>query len=131
MKLMASNRPSLSEGERERLQMFILDVLKYDIENVESILKLLNDRDGIGWRFAWPHDFDKQEVVCGLQNLLRMELIQALTFDDSDEALIEAKDKGAGLPENPEAYWFALTEIGRHALASWTDYPMPPEEDNA
>jgi hypothetical protein len=64
--------------EVSQIGMFIIDVLRYDVEAIPSILKLLNDDGSLGWRFAWPHDFTIEEVKQTLEELLQKDLVLPL-----------------------------------------------------
>ena len=52
------------------LDMFVVDVLRYDIEDVDAILRMLNSTSCVGWRKFWPHDFTRDEVLGALDRLV-------------------------------------------------------------
>jgi hypothetical protein len=103
--------------------MFILDVLKYDIEPLESILNLLNDRDGIGWRNFWPRDFLSDEVLSALAELIKGGMVKVLRYDELETSLVDSVDYRANLFQHPEQFWFALTDKGTKTLENWDDFP--------
>jgi hypothetical protein len=38
-------------NHEKHLPMFVIDVLRYDIEQISNIVTLLNNAAGVGWRF--------------------------------------------------------------------------------
>jgi hypothetical protein len=52
------------------LPMFVVDVLRYDIEQISNIVTLLNSAGGVGWRVFWPRDFHETEVFGALTQLI-------------------------------------------------------------
>jgi hypothetical protein len=101
-----------------QIRMFILDVLRHDdIENLVSILKLLNNRGCIGWRAFWPEEFSPGEVVPQLQHLVHEGLVRALReTGQGDELEPITPDR---INATDERLWFALTDAGRHAWNEW------------
>ena len=97
--------------------MFILDVLRYDIEKVDNILNLLNDEGCVGWRVFWNRDFNRDEVVAALEQLARFKLVNVLR--EHSAALVPTD-----FPENflqvADSLWFQLNGHGRHAWERWT-----------
>lgn len=77
----------------ELLPMFVLDVLRHDvIENVPSIVEMLNNDGCVGWRDQWDRDFTGEDVRSVLGPLVREGLLLALRekadtdgFDEIDE----------------------------------------------
>lgn len=115
-----------SETDEQLLKMFILDVLRHDVvEQIPSILKLLNNRSSLGWRGFWPHDFNADEVVPALKELIRDGAINACAEDESGELQ-------PLIPEQVEAeqdegrLWFGITEKGRKL---WNQWEPPTLED--
>ena len=109
-----------------QLRMFILDVLRHDdIENLGSILKLLNNPGCIGWRVFWPDDFVAGEIIPQLC---------ALAAEGQVHALRETGRGDEFEPISPEQIvaderiWFALTDAGRRA---WDEWNPPTTEDNS
>ena len=105
------------------VEMFVLDVLRHDIVQLESVLKLLNNRGCIGWREFWPCDFTGPTVILAIKRLTEQGFVQLLTYNpdkneleplDSDEVLRESKWKQA---------WYHSTDSG---FAAWHEWE-PPE----
>ncbi len=57
------------------LQMFVLDVMQDDIEDLSSTLLHLDQ-----WRRHWPRDFTEAEIVVSLRALLDAGWISALAL---------------------------------------------------
>lgn len=106
--------------DKYQLTMFVLDVLRHDaVEQVSSILKLLNDPGPIGWRDFWPHDFSTQEVVPALQDLMRNGHVQAFREDGGAGELQPLAVEQAEVATDYSALWFGLTEKGRELWNGW------------
>lgn len=113
---MAAEKQSRNESE---LSMFVLDVLRYDIEQIDSIIKLLNDSGCIGWRHCWPRDFAVPEVVSELKSLVRKRLVDVYE-SNSDESELVAVDWGEiDVDAHATEYWYLLTDRGRKVWDSW------------
>lgn len=105
----------------ELLEMFVLDVLRYDYESIDSIIKLLNDSEGVGWREFWPTDFSTEELIPALESLVKKEHVKPFYFDQTTQSL-EKFDHPCFI-EVVEQVWFGLTEEGRQHWEAWS----PPE----
>ncbi len=103
--------------------MFVLDVLRYDVETVSSIINLLNNRGSIGWRSYWAHDFTEEEVVSALENLVPKGLVECLSYGETLKELV-AVEGPEKIGNNVDSLWFALTTSGYRVWEQWT----PPSE---
>ena len=109
-----------------QLRMFILDVLRHDvIEQVPSIIKMLNDDGGIGWRDCWPHDFSEREVLPELELLVRSGHVQVLLEQESGNEVVPIPISEADVGHNWSCLWFGLTPSGRDLWNNW----VPPKSD--
>lgn len=109
------------------LPMFVIDVLRYDIEQIPNIVTLLNARGGVGWRVFWPRDFQEEEVWRALRELLASGHV--VPYIDAPEAFeIIPYDGEIGGLEQARALWFELTEKGWAAWESWEDCPVSDED---
>ncbi len=106
-----------NEG-RPLIEMFILDVLRHDIEDVFSIVKMLNNTGSIGWRKFWPHDFTVKEVVTAVNALIRDGLVCQLVYDTECASAVSA-DSAIEIITGSEEVWHELTEIGRQIWEQW------------
>ncbi|MCS7272492.1 MAG: hypothetical protein NZ703_15520, partial [Gemmataceae bacterium] len=71
------------------LPMFVLDVLRHDaIEQLSSIVKMLNNVGCIGWRDCWPHDFTVEEIVPVLEQLVRDGLVDVLRESEAGNEVV-------------------------------------------
>ena len=109
----------------EQFPMFVIDVLRYDIEQVPSIVNLLNDRTNIGWREYWPHDFTEAEVIGALGVLTAERLVDVYQAVDDASDLIPC-DVLPDFTQSLDNYWFLLLDSGRQKLEQWQP-PNPPE----
>ena len=116
-----------SKNAQEDLKMFVVDVLRHDaVEQISSILRLLNNTGCIGWRDQWPHDFTAQEVESALAHLIQEGLVcpfRERTENDPNEA---NEDGFVAIPVvdfrfagERDSLWFHLTRKGREAWSRW------------
>ncbi|GIW85587.1 MAG: hypothetical protein KatS3mg107_1247 [Gemmataceae bacterium] len=106
------------------LPMFILDVLRHDvIEQLSSIVKMLNNDGCIGWRNYWPHDFTEDEVAPVLRTLVEEGYVQALRENETSDEVVPISFAELNLERDQEVLWFSLTEKGRQLWNKWE----PPE----
>jgi hypothetical protein len=103
------------------LTMFVLDVLRHDIENLESVLRLLNSATSIGWRAFWPHDFTVDEVVPVLNRLLDEGLIRQLA---EERGVLVLREQAVPIVAGTERIWFQITD---DALQIWERWEPPTE----
>jgi hypothetical protein len=118
---------SRGSGNSSLLSMFILDVLRHDIEAVPSIVNLLNNRGSIGWRNFWAHDFTEKEVTWALENLLQRGLVKPLRYDEILKELVAVQEVES-IRGNIDSLWFMLTERG---LQAWERWVPPGEKENS
>lgn len=108
--------------------MFILDVLRHDdIEQLSSILKLMNNDACIGWREFWPHDFTPQEVIPALEDLVRAGYVTAWCEEESVDELSQITVDRLDVNRDKESLWFALTDKGRRLWNQWE----PPQASSS
>jgi hypothetical protein len=111
-------------SERLLLEMFVLDSMQDDIEDLESVMRYL-----VEWRPLWPHDFTEEEVLDALKSLTEDGLVGAY-----DESPSSAELKPVECPNTDPAslrrYWFRPTTLGRRIWKAW-DAPSLPEDDEA
>lgn len=119
---MARAQPVSPENARH-LPMFILDVLRHDVEQVPSVLRLLNNRGSIGWREDWPRDFVEADVLPALKDLVDQGLVQPLKYSHLSQALEPIRDP-ADVQRDAASLWFVLMKRGWQA---WEDWEPPPD----
>jgi hypothetical protein len=105
---------------QDQMSMFILDVLRHDVvEQVPSILNLLNNDGGVGWRDCWPHDFTLDEIVPALEKLVQAGFVVALREQEAGSDLSPVNVQELDISRDQEALWFGLTEEGRRVWDQW------------
>lgn len=122
------NSGDIPAGDKTLLKMFVLDVLRYDIEQIPSILKLLNANGGIGWREFWPRDFTYNDILQVLPALIREKMILYYVFSEEENLLVPAGPHGylpSNFEEQAENGWYLLTERGKKVCDEWE----PPTKD--
>lgn len=107
------------------LGMFVLDVLRYDIEQLDSIVKLLNDDSCVGWRMFWPRDFTAADVMDALPGLIAEKRVDVFELSNDGGELVPVDMSRLNLKGKAASYWFLLTERGRAAWDAWE----PPTEE--
>jgi hypothetical protein len=105
--------------------MFIIDVLRHDIEDIEPILKMLNDTGCIGWRQFWPHDFERDEILQALSRLVKAGMVSPLHYDGQQRALVNV-ESSFDIMQDREDLWFKLDAPG---LAQWDKWEAPDRGD--
>src|SRR5437016_3795489 len=110
----------MTDDERVRLDknlpMFVVDVLRHDvIEQIPSIVNMLNNHGCIGWRDCWPRDFTAQDVIRALRHLADEGYVDVLREPDSGDTVEPTTVKDLDIREERQKLWFALTEDGRRA----------------
>ena len=104
------------------LPMFVLDVLRYDIEQISNIVTLLNNDGGVGWRDVWGREFTATDVIAILPELVQKRYVQVLWQPNNHSDLVEAR--GPFDFENDSGrLWFRMTASGRQAWKKWDDVP--------
>lgn len=124
----AMNRYYRPLSQRELVKMFVLDVLKYDIEQISSIVNLMNNAGCIGWRECWPADFSKEDVIPVLGELVQDGYLDLYDYSEPEKRLVPAGDVGylpGDFSGNEEKFWYLLTNKGRKLLDIWD----PPVSD--
>ena len=103
------------------LEMFVLDAMQDDLEDVESILRYL-----VQWRRHWPHDFTLEEVTSALRTLIERGLVEVYDSVTGGSEVAPVSD-----PATDEAslreYWFLPTPQGREVWKMWDAPWLPPE----
>lgn len=105
--------------EREPLpDMYVLDSLANDVEDLESILRILNSDTSIGWHKQWGRQFDRAEIVQSLTRLIKADSVRVsvLTPDGKWLQELALRELPAGSFDDA---WFALTPHGRIVHTNW------------
>jgi hypothetical protein len=108
------------------LMMFVIDVLRYDMETVDFVVQLLNNEGCIGWRFAWARDFTESDVMEALKRLVDIGMVQCYVEPPAGRQFQVVKSP-VDLSRGHEHFWFELTAAGWAAWERWSP-PIDPSE---
>lgn len=97
--------------------LFVLDTLANDYEDLESILRLLNSDTELGWKSEWGRPFVRDEVVSALSRLVRAGRVR-IAGDSGGGAFEELPPEQLPAGSYDEVY-FGMTERGRIVHSSW------------
>lgn len=103
---------------QKSMDLYVLDMLANDVEDVESILRMLNHSE-IGWAEEWGHQFTSSEVVQALARLTKDGAVRAYVLNADGKAL-EPLEMSA-LPATFDGVWFGLTGRGRIRHSNWQE----------
>lgn len=113
---------------REHLpDMYVLDSLANDVENLDDILRILNSDTAVGWHKHWGRHFKREEVVQSLSRLIQAEsvLVSVLTPDGK---WLQELPSGALPSASFDDAWFGITPRGRLIHTNWE--PEGPSESD-
>lgn len=114
-----SRSEPLTKADLATLEMFILDILRHDeVEQISSMVRMLNDRSCIGWRDHWPHDFVEDEVLAAAQNLVERGDVAVLQEDAGGEFVL-ARRSVQNAQNTEMELWYRMTPAGRAAWENW------------
>jgi len=109
---------------KERLpDMYVLDALANDVEDVEAILRMLNSDTALGWHNEWGRKFRRDEIIETLCRLVADDLVRV--YETKEEPGLVPLPSRTLPPANFDAAWFGLTERGRLVHTNWE-----PAEDS-
>ncbi len=103
---------------RRSPDLYVLDSLANDIEDLESVLRSLNSDTSLGWKRAWGREFKREEVVSALIRLINREAVEVQVLSDDGKHLSDWP-RGSLPPESYEDVYFAMTERGRLLHSAW------------
>jgi hypothetical protein len=101
-----------------RPDKYVLDTLANDVEDLESILRMLKSETDLGWRKEWGHPFTRLDVVSALSRLVRDDFVQVFALGSASSAAMPLP-RGAMPPGDYDDVYFGLTERGRIAHSNW------------
>lgn len=108
----------LSAMDDTDIRMCVLDVICDDIENIDSILRMLNHPYKESWRHARGRPFDGVEVRAALEHLVGQDLVTPCIENPSTGAL-EPIPAEAVCGMDWDAAWFVIEPSGREAVERW------------
>jgi hypothetical protein len=110
-------------GSFPYLGYFVLDVLQYDTEQMNSILGMLNARSDMGWRDSTDRDFTAPEVREVLHYLAGGGLLIPYA-DLGGEQLVPIDGESAKRMSDGHLWWLLSAE-GEKVLDEWWDLRAP------
>ncbi len=102
------------------IQMCVADAMQDDdIENVDAVLRMLNNASETSWRAARGQYFTVEEVESAIRELLKAARITpcAETSQSGDCMPIAVERVDADFPI--ESLWFHVEQSGRDAVQEW------------
>jgi hypothetical protein len=102
----------------------VADVLKYDVEQIGSVMSLINSDGCIGWRQLSGRPFDTLEVTRWLNELVHLGWVEAC---EEREGFLTPADPPFRIVEDVAHYWFRPTDEGLITSDSW-DAPVDLDE---
>jgi hypothetical protein len=98
--------------------LYVLDALANDIEDLENILRMLNSDTPLGWTKEWGRAFRRDEVVEALSRLVQKEWVRVLVHASDGKSLSELS-VGTLPPGDYDDVYYSLTERGRLVHSNW------------
>jgi hypothetical protein len=114
------------QGSPCELDMFVIDVLRHDIEDLDAVLRMLNNTGLLGWRKFWPRDFTREEVLEALDRLVSRGLAKPLEYDPVKRELVTL-DRPVDVRREGGSLWYTLEQS---ALDLWNEWKSPKESLN-
>ena len=98
--------------------MFVIDVLRYDIEDVDAVLRMLNNSGSLGWRKFSSSDFTREEVKAALARLIEAGLVKPLEYDPTERGLVDVQ-RSVDVIKEGDLLWYKLEDS---ALDLWNEW---------
>lgn len=114
-------------GRPDSLDLYVLDALADDIEDLEGMLRILNSDTAIGWKKEWGRRFEREEIVTALSRLVLKDAVRVLVLSGDGKYLTDWP-RGALPPGSYGDVYFGMTERGRLLHSSW-DPVLPTDDD--
>lgn len=117
------------------IRMCVADAMQDDeIEEVDSIVRMLNSESQSSWRAARGSAFSIAEVTTAIRELLAAGMITPCAEMPSSGDCIPISNDQVGNDYPIESLWFHLEQSGRDAVREWWEtqghlkYPLEPLE---
>jgi hypothetical protein len=108
-------------------KMMVLDVLRYDIEPVSSILTMLNAHGCVGWGDILPRKVTIDDLVPVLQKLWREDFVRFFNDRDGQLEEVQPADVDADVVKSG---FFLMTDKARSAWKEWEPPTDSRRSDN-
>lgn len=106
-------------ARRESLpDLYILDALADDTEDLEHVLQVLNGDTALGWHRRWGRPFHREEIVEALVRLIKANQVRAAVLAPDGKWLDELLPTEIP-PGDFDDAWFAMTPHGRLVHTNW------------
>ena len=63
------------------MDLYVLDSLANDIEDIEAILRMLNSDTVLGWYHEWGRQFTREDIVTALSRLVHDDLVHVMVLN--------------------------------------------------
>lgn len=104
------------------IRMCVADAMHDDeIENIDSILRMLNNASDSSWRAARGQEFTAEEVIAAIRELLTAGMITPCAETPPSGECMPVPTEQVGSIFAIESLWFHLEESGRDAMREWWD----------
>jgi hypothetical protein len=106
--------------------LYVLDSIADDVEDIAAILRMLNSDTAVGWQRTWGRPFGRDEVVEALSRLVTADLARVSLLTSDGKGLVALPPKQLP-PGSYDDAWFAITSRGRIVHSNWhPEKPGPP-----
>ena len=102
----------------DRPDLYVLDALANDVENLDGVLRALNSESALGWRKVWGRQFTRDEIVGSLLRMMRDGHVRAYVLSEDGRGLEPLPLRAAPARSFDDA-WFGMTEHGKIRHATW------------
>lgn len=100
------------------LDLYVLDALANDMEDIEGILRMLNSDSDLGWKQELGREFSRSDILAALSRLVRADMVRVLVRDESGTALRELP-RSVMPSSDYDVTYFAVTGRGRMVHDAW------------
>jgi hypothetical protein len=102
------------------IQMCVADAMQDDdIENIDSIRRMLNNATELSWRAARGQEFTVDEVETAIRDLLRTTMITPCAESPQGGECVPIAAERVDSDFPIESLWFHLEQSGRDAVNQW------------
>lgn len=98
--------------------LYVLDTLADDVEELSAILRALNSDSTIGWYHTWGRPFTRDEVVQALSRLIRADGVRVAVLTPDGKSLDDLPPRQLP-PASYDEAWFSMTPQGRLRHSNW------------
>jgi hypothetical protein len=98
--------------------LYVMDTLANDLEDLEGVLRMLNSDTVLGWHREWGRKFQRKDVVEALSRLIRNDMVQAYVLSEDGKSL-EVLPPQTLPPGSYDDAYFGLRPHGRIAHQNW------------